>query len=155
MTSATPTPPNSAAGARSNASSASVTAGLRHWQQIAVEQAEQDYQAVRAGLAVAVPSAQPDFWDFIREGYPQLATLAAQTAPPLVTRTWEFIFQQAAAVSPRKIALVVVDGLSLFDLRILQDSWQSLNYQQDYSWALVPSATPISRQSLLSGLYPR
>jgi hypothetical protein len=55
----------------------------------------------------------------------------------------------------RKIALVVMDGMSLFDFEVISRHFTGIEYEYDSTFAIIPTTTPISRQSLLSGKYPR
>jgi len=53
-----------------------------------------------------------------------------------------------------KVALIVMDGMSLFDFEILSRHLDDIAYETGFSYALIPTMTPVSRQSLLSGKYP-
>ena len=54
-----------------------------------------------------------------------------------------------------KVALVVADGMSMFDFEILSEYMDSLDYSLGGSFAMIPTITSISRQALLAGKYPQ
>jgi hypothetical protein len=60
--------------------------------------------------------------------------------------------------SIRKVALLVMDGMSLADWLLLKRAWQSRQpdwqMKENLVLAQIPTITAISRQSLISGLFP-
>ena len=48
-----------------------------------------------------------------------------------------------------------MDGMSEFDWRVLRESFAGIPYEESAAFAMVPTVTSLSRQSLLSGKYPR
>jgi hypothetical protein len=48
-----------------------------------------------------------------------------------------------------------MDGMSLFDFEVISRYFAGIEYEYHCSYAIIPTTTPISRQSLLSGKYPR
>lgn len=50
--------------------------------------------------------------------------------------------------------IVVMDGMSEFDWRIISQSFKGMKYEQSAVFAMVPTSTSVSRQCLLSNKYP-
>lgn len=53
-----------------------------------------------------------------------------------------------------KMALLVIDGMSVLDWKVIESQLNRFCYDVNYSFALIPTTTSISRQSLLSGKLP-
>lgn len=53
------------------------------------------------------------------------------------------------------MALVVADGMSMFDFQILSEYMDGFDYTLGGSFAMIPTITSISRQALLAGKYPQ
>lgn len=69
-------------------------------------------------------------------------------APAILPKVIDFI-------AHGKTALIVVDGMSLFDFEIISRYLEGIDYEYHCTYALIPTTTAISRQGLLSGKYPR
>ena len=54
-----------------------------------------------------------------------------------------------------KVALVVADGMSIFDFEVLSGHMGQYDYDYGATYALIPTITSVSRQSLLAGKYPQ
>ena len=89
------------------------------------------------------------FREFILTDYKKLAGIVTQNAPSILPKTIDKI------ATGEKVALVVADGMSMFDFEILSTFMKDLDYFSDGSYALIPTTTSISRQALLSGKYPQ
>ena len=50
---------------------------------------------------------------------------------------------------------MVADGMSMFDFEVLSEYMKAFEYSLGGSFALIPTTTSISRQSLLAGKYPQ
>ena len=53
-----------------------------------------------------------------------------------------------------KFIVIVMDGMSEFDWKIISSSFVGLPYEKASMFAMIPSTTSVSRQCLLSGKYP-
>lgn len=53
-----------------------------------------------------------------------------------------------------RFALIVMDGMSIFDFYNMQSHLKDFNYKFDGCFALIPTTTSISRQSLMGAKYP-
>jgi len=89
------------------------------------------------------------FSRFIDNGYQRLANVISTGAPAILPRVIDKI------ATGEKIALVVADGMSMFDFEILSSYMDDMDYLRSGSFAMIPTTTSISRQSLLAGKYPQ
>ena len=80
--------------------------------------------------------------------YQKLSGIVSKTAPSILTKAIDMI-------AGGKVALIVADGMSLFDFEILSRHFDGFEYDYSCSFALIPTTTSISRQSLLAGKYPQ
>lgn len=87
--------------------------------------------------------------DFIENGYQKLYGVTSIDAPSILPKVIDRI-----AIG-EKVALVVADGMSMFDFEILSEYLDGMDYSLSGSFALIPTTTSISRQSLLAGKYPQ
>ena len=117
------------------------------WIEIARKKALVDYYAVKADVSIDTGFIDKEFKKFIFDGYQRLSGETNKTAPPILPKVIDFI-------AHGKTALIVVDGMSLFDFEIISRYLEGIDYEYFCTYALIPTATPISRQSLLSGKYP-
>ena len=123
----------------------------KDWIQIAKAKAAIEYYAATVNSKVDLLFIDESFARFISDGYSQLSTEVNDAAPPIITKTLSVI----ATDGSEKIALIVMDGMSLFDFKAVSRYFSGIDYDLSCSYALIPTMTPISRQSLLSGKYPR
>lgn len=83
----------------------------------------------------------------------------APTPPVMVHHIPRFLARQLTGDSRRKVALIVVDGMSFSQWNAIKRVWQDGNapmvYDEHGLFAWVPSLTSISRQALFSGRIPR
>lgn len=89
------------------------------------------------------------FVGFIENGYQKLAGTVSKDAPVILPKVIDKI------ATGEKVALVVADGMSMFDFEILSAYMGDLDYTLGGSFALIPTITSISRQALLAGKYPQ
>ena len=89
------------------------------------------------------------FVGFIENGYQKLAGIVSKDAPVILPKVIDRI------ATGEKVALVVADGMSMFDFEILSAYMGDLDYTLGGSFALIPTITSISRQALLAGKYPQ
>ena len=89
------------------------------------------------------------FSSFIEDGYQKLAGVVSKEAPVILPKVIDTI------ATGEKVALVVADGMSMFDFQILSEYMDGFDYTLGGSFAMIPTITSISRQALLAGKYPQ
>jgi len=129
----------------------SAAASYMDWMTIAKRNAVIRYYAVKYKVPIVLSLVDEEFMRFIRDGYGSLSTQVNRSYPAIVTKTLDVISGGAAD----KAAIVLMDGMSLNDFEILSRFFDGIEYDYYCSFAIIPTTTPISRQSLLSGKYPR
>ena len=121
----------------------------RHeWAEIALEKALIEVNAARVGISVDFAFVDDAFQSFVFGDYSMLAGSTDTDAPAILTQTLDFI-------TKGKAALIVMDGMSLFDFSVLSRHLNGIDFEQYCTYAMIPTTTAISRQSLLSGKYSR
>ena len=123
----------------------------QNWIEIALLKSSIEYYAAMSRISIDLSFLDEAFKAFINDGYGRLSTEVNSTAPAIITRALSMI----SAEGNDKNALIVMDGMSLFDFKAIQRHFTELDYCLNCSFALIPTTTPISRQSLLSGKFPR
>ena len=123
----------------------------QEWVHIAKNKASIEYYAAMKDIKIDLSFADEAFGKFIADGYGRLSSEINSTSPPIVTKALSVI----AADKNDKSALIVMDGMSLFDFKAMSRHFAGIEYEYGGSFAIIPTMTPISRQSLLSGKYPR
>ena len=118
------------------------------WIEIARKKALIDYYAAKANLSIDTSFVDAEFEKFIFDGYQRLSGETKKEAPAILPKVIDFI-------AHGKTALIVIDGMSLFDFEVISRYWEGIDYEYHCTYALIPTTTPISRQGLLSGKYPR
>ena len=121
------------------------------WIAIAKLKAVIEYYAAMKNIAVDLSFTEKAFVRFIADGYGKLSAEVNRSYPAIVTKTLDVISMN----NGEKAALIVMDGMSLFDFEVLSRHLGSIEYDYDCTYVLIPTTTSISRQSLLSGKYPR
>lgn len=119
------------------------------WIGIATKKGKAEYLAAQSGLSMDFSFVEGEFIKFILSDYKALSSLIQKNSPIMVSRVMDYI-----AKSNEKVALVVLDGMSVFDFYILAEESSDIEYEDNYIYAMVPTTTAISRQSLLSGKFP-
>lgn len=117
------------------------------WINIAKDHSKLSVYSAQVGTELSPHSIDKLFQQFIFDGYQNLSGIVSENFPVILPKTMDFI-------SGRKIAIVVADGMSMFDFEILSKYLDDFEYDYYGSFALIPTTTSISRQSLLCGLYP-
>ena len=120
----------------------------KDWIEYAERKALLEYYAVQVGINLQFEDMEKAFSDYVMTDYKKLSGEPATEFPAILPKVTEFI-------TPGKVALIVVDGMSEFDFEILSRYFDNIEYEQYGSFALVPTVTAISRQSLLTGKYPQ
>lgn len=90
------------------------------------------------------------FRDFVATKYGQLTMALDDETPVLVSSAMEYIRMRSD-----RFAIVVMDGMSEFDWRVLRESFLDIPYEESAAFAMVPTVTSLSRQSLLAGKFPK
>ncbi|MDR1688037.1 MAG: PglZ domain-containing protein [Clostridiales bacterium] len=121
------------------------------WIRIAQKKASVEYYAALRELTFDMTFADSLFQNFINDGYGRLSTEVSGKFPPIITKAIPVIMADKNA----KSALIVMDGMSLFDFKAISYYLDEFQYDFGCSYAIIPTTTPISRQSLLSGKFPR
>lgn len=119
------------------------------WFQIAAKKAKIEYLAARSGVNLDLSFVDEKFKAFILDGYNTISSLIHKASPVMVSRVMDFIYKKN-----EKIALIVLDGMSVFDFNIISEELNDIDYQENFIYTLIPTTTAISRQSLLSGKFP-
>ena len=130
---------------------ASSAATYRDWFAIAELKARIDVTRARYGINrdTNVWTDGP-FRDFVRAKFGQLTMEYDACTPVLVKSAMGFMKDQSD-----RFAIIVMDGMSMFDWRVIRESFAGVDYEQSAAFAMVPTVTSLSRQSLLSGRFPR
>ena len=122
----------------------------REWFAIAEEKARIDCMAVQYDLAMDTTEINLRFRDYVLNQYGKLSTSMERESPVLVSKAMEFMHEHS-----KKFIIIVMDGMSEFDWRILSRSFSGIHYRQTAAFAMIPTVTSVSRQCLLSNKYPR
>ena len=118
------------------------------WISIAKRNAKLEVYAALIGKSRNQQHINARFAAFILDGYQKLSGIISKDAPAILPKAMDMI-----AVG--KTAILVADGMSLFDFDIISRYFSDFTYDYNCSFALIPTTTSISRQSLLSGKYPQ
>lgn len=118
------------------------------WISIAKQNAKLEVYAASIGLDRQQKIINECFVAFVFDGYQKLSGMISKDAPAILPKAIDMI-------SGGKVALIVADGMSLFDYEILSRSLSDFDRDYYCSFAMIPTTTSISRQSLLSGKYPQ
>lgn len=117
------------------------------WIDIALVKTTAEVYAARTGLSADLDFADDAFASFALGDYSKLSGQTSSAAPIILPKVFDY-------VAKGKAALIVMDGMSLFDFNILSRYFDGIGYEQQCSYALIPTTTNISRQCLLTGKYP-
>jgi len=118
------------------------------WISIAKQNAKLEVYAASIGLERQQGVLNECFKAFVIDGYQKLSGMISKDAPSILPKAIDML-------AGGKVALIVADGMSLFDFEILSRSLSDFDFDFNCSFALIPTTTSISRQSLLSGKYPQ
>jgi len=121
------------------------------WIHAAKVKASALYYTAMGNIGVDLSFADQMFREFIYNGYSRLFSEIGCVYPPIVTKTLSFI----SALRNEKTAIIIMDGMSLFDFEVISRFFDGISYEHNATFALIPTTTPVSRQSLLSGKYPQ
>ena len=130
--------------------SAKKASHYRDWIQIAKRKSILDVLAVRYKVDRKANEINSLFKAFLLKEYGKLAGEIDRDTPILVSRAMEFMMDASD-----KFAIIVMDGMSEFDWRILSEGFKDIKYAEDAVFAMIPTVTSVSRQCLLSGKFPK
>lgn len=139
---------------------------LRDWLNLAGEWAEAVYQAnslpselykeVAKNLTIARSNFEKHFNAFIQARYSAVDHYQDNRGPISVAKVNSWLSQVAGEKD--RVALICFDGLALDQWHLLHEYIQSkipnLNITENRAYAMAPTITPISRQSLFAGSPP-
>lgn len=125
--------------------------GYSDWIEIAKTKAAVEYYAARTHIRLDLSFVDEAFGKFIAGEYGRLSSEMGSDCPPIITKALSVITSR----QNEKSALIVMDGMSLFDFEAMSRHWDGIDCEYGASFALIPTSTSISRQSLLSGKFPR
>lgn len=125
------------------------SASYKEWFAIAEEKSRIDSMAVEYDVPLDTTEFNRRFRDYIMKQYGKLSTSMDRESPILVSRVMEFMYEHS-----KKFVIIVMDGMSEFDWRILSKSFTGIHYEQTAAFAMIPTVTSVSRQCLLSNKYP-
>lgn len=121
----------------------------RDWFVISNIKAAIDVFSAQYELDIDSEQGQQAFVDYILSNYGKLSTVMDKSSPVLVSRAMEFMHDHS-----EKFAVIVMDGMSQFDWKIISESFNGIKYQKADVFAMIPTTTSVSRQCLLSNKYP-
>ncbi len=122
----------------------------REWFNIAVEKARIDTVSVRNDIEIDTSELNYLFRDYILEYYGKMSSVINSDSPVLVSKAMEFMHDHS-----ERFIIIVMDGMSEFDWKILSESFGGMKYSKKSAFAMIPTVTSVSRQCLLSNKYPR
>ena len=98
------------------------------------------------------------FDDWLEHRYSSLHNLPATTSPVMVHHIPRVLSRVLEKSSHRRVALVVIDGLSLSQWIIIRDTLKhqkpDIRFNEESAFAWLPTLTSISRQSIFAGKMP-
>lgn len=123
----------------------------RDWIKIAEQKSELDVYCACYGITADAEFVQDTFLKFILGNFGKLSGKIASDSetPVLVKGAMDYMHNHSD-----KFVLIVMDGMSEFDWDILSRSFGNVKYQRSAAFAMIPTITSLSRQSLISGKYP-
>lgn len=119
------------------------------WFRIANMKAEIDFLATEYDIYVRTEHVNGKFVEWVLATFGKLSTAMSKQTPVLVSRAMEYMHDRG-----EKFAVIVMDGMSEFDWRILSTGFSDVVYSKSDIFAMIPTTTSISRQCLLSNKYP-
>jgi len=119
------------------------------WFVIAEEKAQLDVMAVRYDVDVDTQEINRLFQQYVLVQFGKLSQNIDKASPVLVSKAMDYMYGHSD-----KFIVIVMDGMSEFDWKIISSSFNDLPYEKSSMFAMIPSTTSVSRQCLLSGKYP-
>lgn len=119
------------------------------WFAIAETKAKIDTLATEHRLDFDTSAVNRAFRDYVLEQFGKLSFEMSRETPVLVSRAMDYMHDHSS-----KFVIIVMDGMSEFDWRLISKSFLDIPYEQTAAFAMIPSTTSISRQCLLSNKTP-
>ncbi len=92
------------------------------------------------------------FQEYLRDHYKQLVSTSAIKKPKIVSKILDYL---SLSERYKKIALLVVDGMSYWQYQMLRDHFpENIHCYDDYIFSWIPSITQLSRQAIFRGDIP-
>lgn len=123
------------------------------WIGIAEDRAQLEMYLRKAGLSMDTTPLDEAFREFIFLDYPKLSSAPDVEFPWMLPKVLDYIMTRRTA--GQKTALLLVDGMSMVDYDVMRQHWTGIHRKEKASFAMIPTTTAISRQSLFSGKYPQ
>ena len=120
------------------------------WFSIAEEKAQLDVMAAKYDFDINTQAINRLFQEYVLSHFGRLSQDIDKFTPVLVSKAMDYMNGHS-----EKFIIIVMDGMSEFDWKIISSSFTELLYEKASMFAMIPSTTSISRQCLLSGKYPR
>lgn len=105
--------------------------------------------AEQYGITVDIEETCRPFVDFVLKDFGILSSEIDADTPVLVSRVMEYMKDHS-----NKFVIIVMDGMSEFDWKIVSKSFEGIIYKQSHAMAMIPTVTSVSRQCLLSNKLP-
>lgn len=128
---------------------AAQVARYNEWFAIAEQKAQLDTMAAQYGADIDTQEINRLFQKYALAQFGKLSQNIDKDSPVLASKAMDYICS-----SSDKFILIVMDGMSEFDWRLISASFTGLTYDKSSMFAMIPSTTSISRQCLLSGKFP-
>lgn len=90
-----------------------------------------------------------DFQAYIFKDFGRLSGKSTHKGPILVSKVMDFLLRKK-----RKTAFIILDGMSISDWLILEN-YLDFKAKTNFVFAMIPTITAVSRQSLLGGVLPQ
>lgn len=121
----------------------------KDWFAIANLKAEIDVMATEYDISIETEHVHDPFILWVMADYGKLSSKIDRESPILVSKAMEYMHEHSD-----KFAIIVMDGMSEFDWKILSMAFDHMNYHKADAFAMIPTVTSVSRQCLLSNKYP-
>jgi hypothetical protein len=123
----------------------------KDWIKIAETKSEIDVYCAAYGIDANAGFVQEPFLGFVLECFGKLSgkITSDPETPVLVKGAMDYMHNHSD-----KFVIIVMDGMSEFDWTILSRSFENIKYKRAAAFAMIPTITSLSRQSLVSGKYP-
>lgn len=121
----------------------------KEWFAIAEEKALLDMLAVQYDVDLDTQEINRFFQQYARTEFGKLSQNIDKNSPVLVSKAMDYMSSHS-----EKFIVIVMDGMSEFDWKIIATSFKNITYEKASMFAMIPSTTSISRQCLLAGKYP-
>lgn len=120
------------------------------WIRIAEDKSRIDVLAAAFQVEVDTSEINRFFQKFILSDFGKLSFETNRNTPILVSRAMEYMHD----TSENNFVVIVMDGMSEFDWRVLSSSFNEIPFEKTGIFAMIPTITSVSRQCLMGGKYP-